>query len=1138
MLNRDVFYKDPKDYRIINQGVADISFPPSPDALNTLKGELSTFVCDGEYGKGLVQILEGFLRDADRGDVPCAWISGFYGSGKSHLAKMLAALWNDLEFPDKSRASALIQEMPGDLIAALKELRVLARRVGATHVAGDTLGAGADDSIKATLGIILRSAGLPTDIRAARVAFWLADEDILTVVRDALGSKFDDEIRNFVLSTRFAEAVLAAKPSLASSTKELRDYFRANFPQPPEVTVDDLVQITRRALTLENGIMPLTLIVLDEVQQFVRADPSRTLVIQAIAQRFAKEFSGRILLVCTGQQALADVPYLQRLLGRFSIRISLKEADIDAVIRKTVLRKKPDAVPAIVAMLESVSGEVSRQLSGSRDAHGPTDKADAPADWPLLPTRRRVWERILRSLDHSGLGGTLRTQLSVVLDAARAVAGEPLGHAVPADYLYDRFADDALNAGLLPRETRQMIEKLRAGGDDDRLKARILMLVYMLGEIRGDVDQHGVRARTDIISDLLVEDLSSSSDIRRRTPDLLTALRDDGAVLEISGEWRIQTKEGAEWETAFRTEEKVRQADLPAIDRVRRETLSIALNGALGGLVDVKQGRSAVSRKINRLYGMDEKAPTDGVPLRIHTGYDSDLKDIEKQIAAAAIDDPTVHILIPRHRPDEMVADLARWLAADDVVKLKGVPEGDGGKQARAAMETRSAHAKRNIDAIAQEAIDKAEVRQAGGSIISGSMAKAVKDAAINSLARIYPKFGDADHPRWDAVVSQAQRGQPDAIAAVDYTGEPQTHPVCKAILATLGAGKKGSDIRNVFEAPPYGWPKDAVDSAILVLDNAGIILTQDEAHKLVALRSLPRQKIGLCSFRPEKVTVSVAERLAVGGLMKEAGVDYTKEREAEAIPLLLHALAQMAASAGGEAPAPIPATLPDYKSLTILTGNEQLKEVASRAGALKTALTGWRNAKTEIDQRLPTWRRAERLVALGATDQIAALSAILTGRRLLENPDPLPSLVQDAAEALRIQLNTAWATYEAAWTAGEARLSRDITWGKLTPEQRHDIRAGVGLLKADAPMVGSPQEIIDALSARSLSGWGDLSKSLPTRIDDALADAAALLEPKAKPLVLPGLIIKSEAELDEWLETLREKVLAALVNGPVIPRI
>jgi hypothetical protein len=139
--------------------------------------------------------------------------------------------------------------------------------LGGVVAAGDTLGTGPSDPAEATLGIILRAVGLPSDLRAAQVALWLDSLEILDAVRDDLGEKFQTDIRNFILSPRFGAAVLKAKPDLANSAKELSGLLQSQFPEPPPVTVDLLETVARQALMLGRKEIPLTLVVLDEVQQ-------------------------------------------------------------------------------------------------------------------------------------------------------------------------------------------------------------------------------------------------------------------------------------------------------------------------------------------------------------------------------------------------------------------------------------------------------------------------------------------------------------------------------------------------------------------------------------------------------------------------------------------------------------------------------------------------------------------------------------------------------------------------------------------------------------------------------------------------------------------------------------------------------
>ena len=1140
MLNRETFLTDPTEYRLANQGVAKISFPPSPEASETLRGELTTFVCDGAYANGVVRTLEAFLGSIAGGsNAPAVWISGFFGSGKSHLASMLAALWTNLEFSDGATAEGLVQPLPPEVAAPLKELRIAARRAGGVVAAGDTLGTGPSDPVEATIGIVLRAVGLPSDLRAAQVAFWLADLEILDSVSASLGETFDTDIRNFILSPRFAAAVLEAKPELAGSTKELRDQLLSQFPEPPAVTVDLLETMIRRALMLGRTDLPLTVIALDEVQQFIRQDPSLTLKIQTMAERLASRFDGRVLLVATGQQALSDVQDLQKLLDRFPVQIALGEADVDAVIRKTVLRKKTSSVEPIRAMLNANAGEISRHLRGSRLAHTVQDDDEAVLDWPLLPSRRRVWEHILRELDRTGLGGTLRGQLRTTLDAARTYGDKPLGHAVPVDFLYGRFSTEAYNAGLLPSETRNRIETLRGGPETDQLKARILMLVYMLGRIATEADQHGVRAKVETIADLLVVDLAGEDDLRGKAPELLQELQADGAAIEVGGEWRLQTKESAEWEAAYRSEEKAVLADQSGMTRIRRELLEEEIESSLAVAVSVTHGSSRQQRRIRRLRP-DEKAPSDGIPLRLRNGWNEDLTSVEKEIAAASTSDPSVHLLTSRHptRDNELTTALTTRRAAEHVLQLRGVPQTDAGREAQSAMQSRANKALAVAKEIVQEAVAQSRVYQAGGKLIAGPPSEAVKAAATNALARLYPQFAEGDHAGWDKVRSRAMRKDPDAIKAVDHAGAPESHPVCKALLTELGPGRKGSDLRSKFTGPPYGWSQDAVDGALVVLANAGLVRVTGDDGKPASLPDLPRQKLGTCTFRGETTIITIAQRMPVRGLLTEAGITFENNQEHLALTALLERLEAAARMSGGELPAPEPEKVPNIASYKSLSGNDLLAALAADATTLRDKLKAWKETAQTIAARLPNWRLAERLVALGAVDQQGDLDDLRSGRRLLAEPDPVPPLISASTDSLRAKLNAAHADWEAAWQKGEQRLAEDPTWDKLSPEQKHTIRRDCGLLMVPKPAVETPQTIAEALSQRGLSEWENMSKALPARIEEALASAAEQVEPTAHTVSLPRAMLKSEAELDDWLLEVRERVAKALVQGPVIPKV
>jgi len=107
VLNREVFYNDPTTYTLPNDGVAKVG--PLPEDQNdkqwiVARYELEHFVCKGSYHDGLAKILKLFLGNLDHPSQPAVWVSGFFGSGKSHLVRVLEFLWSDIRFADGATA--------------------------------------------------------------------------------------------------------------------------------------------------------------------------------------------------------------------------------------------------------------------------------------------------------------------------------------------------------------------------------------------------------------------------------------------------------------------------------------------------------------------------------------------------------------------------------------------------------------------------------------------------------------------------------------------------------------------------------------------------------------------------------------------------------------------------------------------------------------------------------------------------------------------------------------------------------------------------------------------------------------------------------------------------------------------------
>ena len=70
-----------------------------------------------------------------------------------------------------------------------------------------------------------------------------------------------------------------------------------------------------------------------------------------------------MLVVATGQAALTANATLQKLIDRFSVTVALSDTDVETVVRKVVLRKKPDAIAEIEAVIRQAGSDAATILT-------------------------------------------------------------------------------------------------------------------------------------------------------------------------------------------------------------------------------------------------------------------------------------------------------------------------------------------------------------------------------------------------------------------------------------------------------------------------------------------------------------------------------------------------------------------------------------------------------------------------------------------------------------------------------------------------------------------------------------------------------------------------------------------------------
>ncbi|TSA82147.1 BREX system P-loop protein BrxC [Deinococcus detaillensis] len=1137
--NAEVFYRNPQTFIIPNNGVTTLSTPDDEKKWSVLRWELESFVCEGQYAEGLRRLLQTYLNRIDEAEQPGWWVSGFYGSGKSHFVRVLEHLWADTRFPDGSTARELVS-VPEDVSVLLRELTTVGRREGGLWSASGTLGAEAEGAVRLAFArILLRAAGLPAEYQQGRLVMWLRHKGAYEAVRaevEASSETWKFALGNMYLSQPLAAAIQLHVPGYQDEAT-VRELLRLQFPKPNDLSEDELISVTEDLMAFQSqkpGKLPCTLVVLDEVQQYIGDSRDRVDQVARLAEAITKRFGGRLLLVTTGQSAMGATPQLAKIKDRFPLGIELSSTDVDQVVRKVVLRKNPAHLPELVHALERASGEIARHLPGTKLAPQASDQGVLTQDYPILPTRRRLWEEFLRAIDRAGSTGQLRSQLRITHEAAQAVAQRAIGNVVGADFVYRPLAGQLRSTSVLLDDTYTLIERLDDGTEAGRLRQRVAQLLFILSKLDGRL---GVRATEATLADLLIEDLEAGSGhLRARLPEVLKEMIDAGTVMQTGQEYRLQTKEGGEWESTYRSAFNALQDDEVRQVQERESLLRKAIDENTRKQLMISQGVSKTARKAEVVYA----APTGNsghVPVWVRPGWNDSVQEVRNDALAAGTSSPTIFVYVPEPKRAELKEQLTTWLAAGEVLSARPLASTPEAHEAQAAMQTRRRIAQLDIDRLIAQAVDGAQVFQAGGQELEGNLRAVLPTALQASVSRLYPRFGEGDHARWESAYRQARQENHSALSAVEFHDELIKHPVVKAVQGEIGAGKKGSDLRRTFMAVPYGWPQDAVDTALTLLTLTGHLRAALNGSPVQA-KQLDASTIGKADFRLENVTLTKGQLLSVRKLYQDIGLKAEGGQEASVAPAYVKSLSEKLTASGGDAPLPERLGNGPLLALHGLSGPELLLGLAESQPALLELRRAADERAELINKRLDHWQKLQILLRHTAdADLKAQANAIKEGRLLLSDPDPMEPLRNALMNSLRSHLQGARTAYAETYTSHLSALGALPQWQTLPLAEQASWLTREGLSAPSEEKLGGINEIISALEQQSLKAWQDATELVPSRFDRVRQAFLKSLEPAAKWLRPPGATLKTAEDVEAYVSALRQQLLTIVVdhNQPVI---
>jgi hypothetical protein len=645
-----------------------------------------------------------------------------------------------------------------------------------------------------------------------------------------------------------------------------------------------------------------------------------------------------------------------------------------------------------------------------------------------------------------------------------------------------------------------------------------------------------------MLADLLVSDLANDgTKLRKDVPLALQKLVDEGILLKDGEEYNLQTKESQEWDKEFRNRQTQIGSNESVVHQKRDALLQAALQKEIN-TVRLKQGASNEPRELVLHFAPEPPDATgQNVPVWVRNEWNASQKNVVDAARAAGTDSPILFVFVPKASAQELREQIIRAEAARGTIDGKGVPSTREGEEARSSMSTRLGDAERARDQLIAQVASGAKVYKGGGTeLFNLTLAEKVRDGATDALARLFPRFGEADHKGWTSVINRARNGDDSPLRAVDFDGATEQHPVCREILSKVGSGIEGRELRKHFSASPYGWPQDAVDGGIIALHSGAHLLARYNSQAL-AVGQLDQNKISKTEFRTESIILTGPDKLKLRGLFQDAGISAKASDDLEVKSTEYLALAEsLAGKAGGTAPLPEPPKTTKLTDLRARVGNDRLKWLLDQADFLKAEVAKWKKQSDLAAKRVPEWEKLQKFLSVGTgvgalAEVEAAAKGILDGRLLLDNSDHVPPMIKQAAHALRTAVTGAHTGFASRHAELLNELEASDAWKKISGQQRISIMGSEGISSVPDLEVGSDEQLLSALQNTPVASWNDKTAALTARFQNAGRKAAKLLEPETQYVTLKSDTLRTEAEVKAWLATQETTLVAKLKEGPVV---
>jgi hypothetical protein len=810
-----------------------------------------------------VRLLTGIAAELGKPggpELPNAWISGFYGSGKSSFAKLLGLSLDGVALPDGgSLAEAWLARdtspKSAELRAAWSALRqqidplAVVFDIGSVARDGEHIHAAAVRQVQRRLGYCAEPLVADFELGLQRDDEWPRFEE---KAQEVLGRPWASVKDNSLAEEDFSVVMSELYPDrytdpMAWFTSRGGTHARSESPDEAAAAIRDMLKFRRPDATL--------FLVIDEVSQYVLAYRDRVDRLRAFATALGATLHGRAWLVALGQQKLddeADDSFLVWAKDRFPprLRVHLAPTNIRDVVHKRLLQKRPDAEEPLRALFEANRPDLKLYAYGCESVT-PEEFIEV---YPMLPGQIDLILQITtalrtRSARAQGDDQAIRGLLQILGELFRGqrLADQSVGALVTLDQIYE-VQHTALDADVQASMARVLSQ---CTADTDALLVRAAKAVALLELIQ---ETQATDAR--LVAQCLYDRVDRGNQVAAVTEALEELRRRNLLGYSEKLGYKLQSSAGEEWERERR--------DIPAPREALGEIVQEGLKYLLGTPDRPQlQGRSFpwAARFSDGRHADDVSLqdPRDNAAVLVDFRYLVPEERTEstwvKRSGEAALHDRLVWL----SGGSEAVGECARELHRSRAMVKKYKSRRDSLNPARRLLLQQEENRAEELDRRARDTIAAAWL--AGRMYFRGrgispadhgaTFAVALQQAATRMLPDLFPHF----------IATQVQPSELLQLVGADLSGLSPKFltgelgiievdagryvPSCSGVVVRRiqeyiesEGGSSGTALLARFGGPPYGYTPNVVKACAAGLLRASRVRLQPEgSDEITAIR-------------------------------------------------------------------------------------------------------------------------------------------------------------------------------------------------------------------------------------------------------------------------------------------------------------